>query len=167
MFDSNKFVDKDLICDFLYFCDLNLNNDKLLRPSNENEALSASMQQVLLMFNLYSPWRHDNVIHRQVINLLIDKLSGSLTGIPTLPLRSEAINFCKAFASSNECVAKKWFNQDRLFNDDFSKYPEDLVSDSDLSAKLANVIPSCRDQNELVSQVTKIIIDRQRLTHLA
>jgi hypothetical protein len=125
VFEAAAWPDRDLIADFLEACGLPAMPDAL-RPSAHNEALSATAQGLLLAYNRSRaslpplPDGGDGRLQRAVVAYL----EQSCPGPPSLPSRAEALAFHEAFRAGNDAVARTWFGRDRLFDEDFSHYPE-------------------------------------------
>jgi len=159
IFSRSEFIDNNLISDFLNCCEIDSSKEIAL-PQNENEALSATLQQVLLSFNHYSPWRQNNALHRKMINLIINHFSSILPGAPMLPTRKDAESFLCAFVESNRHVAEKWFNREELFDECFAKYPEKQCTNTRISSMLATFLPSCQNQDEVISLISRALNDQ-------
>lgn len=90
-----------------------------------NPSLSADAQYVLSRINgIRKPWL-PNGLRDKAVKEIHAAVEAELKGKPRRVPRSEAEDFCDRFRASNEWVRERYFPQvDRLFDEDFSDYPE-------------------------------------------
>jgi len=114
----------------------------LVEPVSTNVALSAEAQGYLLAFNRHPPrWARDP--HR-LRRRFLAFLEASLPGPSAAPSRSQASACYEQYAASNAAVVERWFHGQALFDDDFTRYPEQgrpipEVSRPDLTAMLGRM----------------------------
>jgi hypothetical protein len=123
LYDRGVLQGGDVVSDFCQFAGLPLLD--LALPEPVNTALSAPAQAALLRFNeCCAGDRESRDRHRSTRDALAAYLQAHGTGASVLPPRAEAEEFYAAFAAGNAAVARRWFGRDRLFAEDFSRYPE-------------------------------------------
>lgn len=126
LFESGRFYHNDLISDFLMSTGMN-ENAQWSTPESLNEKLSWQSQRLIRRYNnRYPKFGVDgyNRLNDTVRNELLNKLEIRYPGAGELPTRGEAISFYSIFREDNQRVAREWFDQDHLFDEDFSVYPE-------------------------------------------
>lgn len=124
----------DICADFLELC--GLDGRSLVHAPDTNRALSGEAQAFLERMNALLPAAQRSTLLRML------ETTGTAPG--ATPSRAEAEQFMAIFAESNEAVRKRWFpDRDRLFNVDFSTYPEQpfipTLSEEQASALLASL----------------------------
>lgn len=115
----------DVVQDFFQVAGLGSPGVRL--PETANPSLCMAAQGALRRYNECCGG-HDVAardLHRQRRQRFVDYLQaqgGEDRG--QLPTLQEASAFYAAFAASNSRVAERWFRRERLFDEDFSMYPE-------------------------------------------
>jgi len=101
-----------------------------------NAALGVDAQYAMSRINsLRKPWRSDG-LRDQAVKSIYEAIETELMGEPRRAPRCEAKAFVDRFAESNEWVRANFFpDSERLFDDDFLMYPDD-VDYSDLDERL-------------------------------
>jgi hypothetical protein len=129
IFLREELLDGDIKKDFISILGLNWSNFRDVE--NINESLNEDAQRFLLEINKFLPGfinGKPNKAYRDIVKLV----SSNRTGKQLLPTSEQAENFFKIFADSNERLRQKWFLQrKKLFEADFSIYPEKQFSDTD------------------------------------
>lgn len=127
IFEPQYFVDGDLlkqICKLMNIPD----PDKLTFPKKANESLDAGSQFLMEQLDQRLPALASTgrSALRERINELVTQFSDNNSrNTRLLPSRSEAEAFYRRYAESNEQLRAQVFpDQDRLFSEDFSGYPE-------------------------------------------
>lgn len=126
-FGRKFFVGEDLLADFCDACDIS-GASELQRPEEKNQALSAIAQAALLEFNMHFPNSGDSrgrEFHRILRKHCKEYLMDHYPGPCLLPSRSEAMEFYDNFRERNGLMYDEFFGGEQIFNDDFSKYPEE------------------------------------------
>ena len=127
IFDKNKFVDGNLLQDFICGTKLSIKFDNLIIPEKQNEKLSASVQNAVLLMNPFFPRYKRGTpigINLALRKYVINQLQKKHKGKEKLPTRKEALDFYTQFADSNQKLANKYLSSKILFDNDFSIYPE-------------------------------------------
>jgi len=123
LYDRKRLQGGDVVCDFCDFAGLPLIDVAL--PEPVNTSLSAPAQAALLRFNeCCAGDRESRDRHRSTRDALAAWLQAHGAGASVLPRRAEAEAFYGAFADGNAAVARRWFGRERLFSEDFTRYPE-------------------------------------------
>jgi len=126
IFEKSMFYNNDLLSDFIRRCGLPANLDYTI-PENKNESLSETAQEVAQLFNRKFKSNSTGVPLKElqkIRNEVIENVNSKYPGPGKKPLRHEAVEFYKHFEESNKQVAQFWFGRKKLFNEDFSMYPE-------------------------------------------
>jgi len=126
VFEQSQLVGGDIVTDFLE-TELRL---RLNRPDNppENTALSATAQLALLMFNrTVSDHSPTNAVQHRL--LFVKHLEKVAPGQGWLPSKQDAIDFYGRFEPGNGRIAREFFNQDALFEENFERYPVTEIRD--------------------------------------
>jgi hypothetical protein len=127
VFEKEKLVNGDTVDDFILNSQILKKYIPLVRPKNENESISSIAQNITIIFNKHFPKyinNKNNYFANQIRNAIIKKINKNFPGVGKMPTKKEAVNFYKIFAKSNNQLARKWFNREELFSEDFSRYPE-------------------------------------------
>jgi hypothetical protein len=123
LYSSADLVGGDALSDFCEVCGIRLEDmDEL--PARSNTSLNTEGHIFLETFNGYLPKIVDGIINplRGPVKLFMEK---EYSGRPPLPSRQEAMGFYQKYADSNSKVCANWFpGRPTLFNENFSKYPE-------------------------------------------
>jgi len=123
-YDAVRRDGRDLLDDFVEAAALPLESVSLERPRRQNESLSSKALQVLREFNTRAAgWTADNEV-RQVRRILTGVVEQRFPGKPPRPSRDEARDYLAGYAEANARVARRWFDTDELFDDDFDDFPE-------------------------------------------
>ena len=124
LYDRAALHQGDVVSDFCHFAGLPLPD--VMPPEPVNTALGAPAQAALLRFNECCAGDRDSrERHRPTRDALAAWLQVHGAGVSVLPRRTEAEEFYAAFAEGNGAVARRWFGRELLFNEDFSRYPEE------------------------------------------
>jgi len=154
IFSREEFPDGDIKKDFCHI--LGLNWDDFEDVKDVNESINADAQRFLLAINKFLPGFIDNKPNKYRGNIS-QIVSHNRIGPGMLPSRKQAESFFNIFAESNENVRKKWFpKRKKLFNVDFSKYPEkpsDLHLDHTLAFEIFAEIWTMKQKQVLFSNV--------------
>ena len=127
LFDRKKLQGGDIIQDFCG--SIGLDSERLtLSKVKQNPSLSKEALEFLRQFNSYVPKFINNAPNpkrENIVDILEAFYSGDKSEVRK-PLRANAERFYALFREDNDWLAKKYLNQENLFNDDFSSYPENL-----------------------------------------
>lgn len=117
---------QDLIVDFFDLLDLPARDLELDRPPRRNSALARDAQTFLCRMNesaerlaLSAPAQR-----RRTARLVAGLLEADCGGQQSLPSRDAARAFYAAYRHGNHEVAREFFPGSKLFDEDFSTYPE-------------------------------------------
>ncbi len=124
VFERGSFVGGDLLVDFRAACGLpDLPNAS---PPERNTSLGAAAQAFLLRYNALRGERLDaEEKHDKIPHAMRTVLNARFSGRGMRPARAEAEAFLARFRESNERVRAEFFPaRERLFTEDFSRYPE-------------------------------------------
>ncbi len=131
LYNRDELLEGDIKKDFISVLGLNWNNFEDVE--NINESLNADAQRFLIEINPFLPRFIDDKLNKERRNI-VELVSHNRKGKGLLPSREQAENFVKIFDDSNERVRQKWFpERKKLFEVDFSIYPEKQFSDTDCS----------------------------------
>ncbi len=128
IFDRKLMVGGDVVKDFIAACgieglELPEDSSVLVRGS----AFRADVQEFLRRFN--NLMDEQNLPGRKSIASIVG--STAPRGAPRLPTRQEAQDFYEKFREGNEIVRARYFpDRPTLFNEDFSRYPEEADQDA-------------------------------------
>jgi hypothetical protein len=126
VFEKNLLYQNDLIADFVHRNGLPEHlNYKI--PENKNESLSQITQEAAQLFNRKFPVDSAGIPFKQLQKTrkeLIESVNAKYPGPGKKPVRQEAETFYKYFQETNNGVARKWFGREKLFEEDFSMYPD-------------------------------------------
>jgi hypothetical protein len=129
IFSRPELHDGDIKKDFIRILGLNWNDFEDVE--NSNESINADAQRFLLEINKFLPSFIDDKPNKDRGNIA-ELVSHNREGTGLLPTREQAEKFLKIFNDSNERLRKKWFpERKKLFEVDFSKYPEKLIENTD------------------------------------
>lgn len=126
VFETSEFKNNNLLSDFISVCGLpeHLN---YVRPESKNLSYSEIAHDAVQLFNkkyqVLANQMPDTFLQKIRLELL-DNLTAKYPGPGKKPLRHDAIAFYHQFEKSNQEVARKWFNREKLFTEDFTMYPE-------------------------------------------
>jgi len=125
-FGREFFVEGDLLADFCDACGIPGQAD-LERPSEKNQALSAVAQSAMLELNLHFPNSRGSAedFHRALRWHCRRYLIKHFPGKCLMPSREEALAYYEQFVEGNERMYEEFFDGERIFDDDFSMYPEE------------------------------------------
>ncbi|MEQ8517032.1 MAG: hypothetical protein RIC38_15655 [Chromatocurvus sp.] len=126
LYEADSLANADVVEDFFQQADLGSPETRL--PEAANPSLSHAAQATLRRYNTLCGGHHVAARdrHRRNRQALVDYLrtqGGEDRG--ELPTRETARAFYTAFSTSNHRVATRWFARDRLFQENFSVYPEE------------------------------------------
>ena len=127
IYETGKLLKNDVLSDFIDASGMIENDWELFTPTNQNQSLSAEVQNILMGFNKHFPVNAINENEKPLKKLrqnLVNKLEVSFSGESRTACRADAINFYNAYKASNRELARKWFDSNVLFSEDFSGYPE-------------------------------------------
>jgi hypothetical protein len=130
IFEKEKLLYGNLISDFMFHSEMIIKDFNTIMPDYQNEALSETVQEVILSFNTNFPMKINNkycVGSAKLRQNLLKKLEPAFPGKPKMPCQEDALRFYQVFVKSNNRLANKWFNIPGLFSEDFSMYPEENV----------------------------------------
>ncbi len=131
LFEKTMLYNNDLLSDFIHRCGLPANLNFVI-PENKNESLSETAQEVAQLFNHKFPVGSTDITLKELQKIrkeLIENVNNKYPGPGKKPLRHEAEAFYKHFEESNNRVARRWFGREKLFDEDFSMYPETYPPD--------------------------------------
>jgi len=128
VYSKKDMLDGDVIHDFVRAVGLQLPESRGPKSGNSNMALSAEAQTVLLGVNKTLRELGRREPERLFRARLVRYLQIHSPGKSCQPTASEAMEFYSVFEPSNNAVAKRWFNRERLFEADFSEYEERTTS---------------------------------------
>lgn len=126
MFDKDKFVNNDLVQDFMYTSGISSAKEFII-PYSRNKSMSVQTQKMLVLFNATFPhfvdgepsWRNDEM-RTHILDGFGEKQEGSGAEVT----KEEALAFYERFSESNQCVANAYLSANTLFADDFSMYAD-------------------------------------------
>lgn len=125
LYRADCLVGGDVVQDFFRTAGLGLPDIRL--PRAANPSLCQAAQSALRRYNercggqdVAARDRHRR--ERQLLVSYLEAQGGDDRG--QLPTRDEARAFYRAFAAANTRVARRWFQRDCLFDEDFTAYPE-------------------------------------------
>jgi hypothetical protein len=128
IFNPAEFINHDLLQDFIRVCKLPENADYQI-PENKNVSFSETAQEVIQCFNKKINQGNENRELRKIRHSIFENVNRKYPGPGKKPLRHEALEFYKFFEASNNQVAREWFGREKLFDEDFSMYPETIPAD--------------------------------------
>jgi hypothetical protein len=131
---------KDIVSDF--FAGLPLDTSQFTRiVRRQNVGLDAIAEQTLAALNRSVATRKE-ALSEQTRSRLINALEEARPGHGALPSRSEAQAFQERFEESNERLRRRRFpERERLFDNDFSIYPDKSMLDTPLRIEdMADVV---------------------------
>ena len=138
IYSREELLGGDVIHDFIHTLGLQLPESVQLECGETNAALSAEAQCVLLGVNRTFQEAGCTESERFLRGRLVSYLQEHARGKSRQPTRSDALEFYSLFEPSNSMLAKRWFNREKLFESDFSEYPEHTVSIS--AEKVAEIM---------------------------
>ncbi len=138
IYSREDLVGGDVIHDFIHALGLQLPESNQLECGETNVALSAEAQYILLGLNKTFEEAGCTESERFLRGRLVSYLQEHARGKSRQPTRSDAVEFYGLFEPSNSILAKRWFNREKLFESDFSEYPERTVSIS--AEKVAEIM---------------------------
>jgi len=145
IFPDSALASYDLIDDFAQLSGIADTpvHAQLLRPGRRNQAWDWRAVEFIRLINDHLPALEDGKVSPARTRLERILKNRFPECEQRLPARADAISFYDTYRESNECLRAKWFPQQAsLFNEDFSKYPEQ-VDDRELSVEDAVYIASC------------------------
>lgn len=128
IFNPVEFINHDLLQDFIRVCKLPENVDYQI-PENKNVSFSETAQEVIQCFNKKNNQGNENRELQKIRHTIFENVNKKYPGPEKKPLRHEALEFYKFFEASNNQVAREWFSREKLFDEDFSMYPETYPTD--------------------------------------
>lgn len=143
IFSKDKFHDHDLLSDFTNAAGIPLEQPATLEVEHSNVSLSDSAIMALETFSEFFP---DDGVGEKLLsshslrNRFIQYLEDELSGYPNVFNQNDAELFYSQFRSSNNEIARQWFDSEPLFEEDFSIYPKNLEDSLDLSSQLKTVM---------------------------
>lgn len=131
IYEKGQWKNNDLLVDYCNICQIPEGlNYKL--PENKNQSYSETTYEVAILFNsLFKNDLSGNDLTtlRKTRHQLMESINKKYPGPGKKPLRQEAIDYYEIFKESNNYVAREWFGREKLFNEDFSMYPETIPAD--------------------------------------
>lgn len=124
IYSKKDLLDGDVIHDFLHVVGLQLPDSIDSKVGNANMALSAEAQAVLLGLNTTFKELGCRESERRLRGKLVRYLQLHAPGKSRQPTAADAKDFYSIFESSNNAIAKRWFNREFLFEADFTEYPD-------------------------------------------
>jgi len=138
IFEKWEWKNNDLLADFRNICRIPEGlNYKL--PEDKNLSYSETTHEVAILFNsLFKNDLSGNDLNtlRKIRHQLMETVNKKYPGPGKNPLRQEAVDYYEIFKESNNIVAQEWFGREKLFNEDFSMYTENLPSTDHQLVKL-------------------------------
>lgn len=140
IFSRNTLHHGDVVADFL----LALGQAKApdSRVKRVNEGLPAVTQAAIYMLNRQTaqPRSAEAKTLRKRLIAVANELG--ISGSSILPSADAAREFYGRFEAGNAEVAKRWFDRDTLFEDDFSKYPPQAtqINSAEVASLLARML---------------------------
>ena len=128
IFNPVGFINHDLLQDFIRVCKLPENMDYQI-PVNKNVSFSETAQEIMQCFNKKINQGNENRELQKLRYTIFENVNKNYPGPGKKPLRHEALEFYKFFEASNNQVAREWFSREKLFDEDFSMYPETYPAD--------------------------------------
>ncbi len=128
IFNPAEFINHDLLQDFIRVCKLPENVDFQI-PENKNVSFSETAQEVIQCFNKKNNQKNEKWKLQKIRDTIFENVNKKYPGSEKKPLRNEVLEFYKFFEASNNQVAREWFGRDKLFDEDFSMYPETFPTD--------------------------------------
>lgn len=128
IFNPAGFINHDLLQDFIRVCKLPENMDYQI-PENKNVSFSETAQEIMQCFNNKINQGNENRELQKLRYTIFENVNKNYPGPGKKPLRHEALEFYKFFEASNNQVARQWFGREKLFDEDFSMYPETYPAD--------------------------------------
>jgi hypothetical protein len=128
VFDKSRFVDENLYKDFFFAAGMEWNSD-LVSPLNQN--ISPDRMGLKLMANINSLFATQNINPKHLKTIRNEISRKFVSGERFKPERTSAIEFYSAFLKSNQelCCLINDISHDKLFDDDFSDYPDtDIIN---------------------------------------
>ncbi|MBK5963384.1 hypothetical protein CCR95_04580 [Thiocystis minor] len=122
VFDRQRLTEGSIIHDFATAAGLDLSMLKL--TEDRNCSLSATALEILRIFNQLVPADTPVAAIQALRRRYIRYFEQWHPGPRRRPSRESAVTFYRQFAESNAAVAREWFDDRALFNEDFSHYPE-------------------------------------------
>lgn len=144
IFEKKKFVNNDLLQDFIIATGVLKQDWKYAIPGNKNPSLSSDALNVLKVFNAaFVSWKSNwKAKHKPPVedlrNILIARLEQEFAGVDMMLTEEQARKFYRQFEESNRQLSEEWFDGNPLFDDDFSNYNEHHEEEIDPS-KLSEV----------------------------
>lgn len=125
LFEKESFYNNDLLQDFSHHINLEY-TPNIIKPGNKNEQLSSKLQSCLLLFNRVYPKFENGKFNRENNQLrfkILNQLQSKYPGKGHLPSIKKAREFYDLFKTSNDELAKTYFNREILFSEEFNTYP--------------------------------------------
>lgn len=129
IFDRKRLVNGDVVEDFASVLGLPFTKTDA-KARDENPSLLPNAQAFLarLAASVRDAGYDRPFMGIRDHDLIVQLLNKQYAGKGFMPARADAMKFCSQAEDSNERVRRAWFpDQERLFSDDFSAYPEEEV----------------------------------------
>lgn len=130
IFEKEQLFHQDLLHDFMQQVGIG-QDEKFIFPKRMNTSLSATAVEAAWLFNQKFPAGHRQSDLRKINKLrkeLIGEVNEKYPGPGKMLLKNDAREFLNIYQKTNRKVAADWFGREKLFNEDFSMYPENLPS---------------------------------------
>lgn len=155
LYNKDKFHENDLLSDFTKAAGIPVEKLAVTQAERNNVSLSNPAIMALEAFSDYFPI--DDSDERRPSNerlreRFIQHLENELPGHPSIFTQEEAEHFYSQFRKSNNEVARRWFDSESLFEEDFSSYPSSLDGSANLSEQLDAVLAFFADEVQTVSK---------------
>jgi hypothetical protein len=124
IYSKEELLEGNVIHDFLKVTGLQLDDPNEPNADKANMSLSVEAQSVLLGVNRKINESGARETSMRLRGKLVRYLQANAPGASRRSTSAEAEQFYSLFELSNNLVAKRWFNKDRLFEADFSDYPD-------------------------------------------
>jgi len=138
IFEKEQLIHQDLLQDFMQQAGIR-QDEKFRLPQRLNTALSATAIEAAWLFNQKFP-AQDKRSDFQLLNKLrlemIHQINEKYPGPGKMLLKNDAREFLNIYKNTNRKVAAEWFGREKLFNEDFSMYTENLPSTDHQLVKL-------------------------------
>lgn len=146
LFDDLKKQGRSLIDDFTEAAAISRLPDETV-PKVMNQKLTSQARDTVIWFNKH--FQNQTAYERAFKKYLLNELESIYTGNEALPSRSQANVFYSHFQESNTLLAKRYFNSNSLFDEDFERYPEVLperLSVDEISRNVVNASVTFKKQ---------------------
>lgn len=143
LYNKDALYKNNLLSDFINAADLSVIDVPGSDSERINVSLSNSAIAAMEKFSHYFPAQGEAAEQQHIQRIrarFINHLENEMPGRPEVFTQNEAKSFYAKFRDSNNEVARKWFDAETLFVEDFSDYPLALENSTDESAQLETVL---------------------------